>query len=253
MKTMMICVDDDFSKIIFNKISSTVNIEKVIIEKKISSKLLIKNRIKKLGLLKVVGQVLFILFSKVMRKVSSKRIIEIKEENQLNTSKIPLDLIERVDTVNSNEVIKLLRDHKPDVVIVNGTRIIKKDILEATDKLFLNIHTGITPKYRGVHGGYWALFNDDILNCGVTLHRIDNGVDTGDIIGQSKIEPTSKDNYITYPYLQISKGIKLLKSALENLQEGELKFYQRKDLESKQWYHPSIIDYLKGFIIKGVK
>jgi methionyl-tRNA formyltransferase len=35
---------------------------------------------------------------------------------------------------------------------------------------FVNIHVGITPKYRGVHGTYWALVNNDVENSGVTVH-----------------------------------------------------------------------------------
>src|SRR5438093_9923670 len=46
-------------------------------------------------------------------------------------------------------------------VVVNGTRIISEAVLTASDAVFINMHAGITPKYRGVHGGYWALYNGD--------------------------------------------------------------------------------------------
>ena len=46
-------------------------------------------------------------------------------------------------------------------MVVNGTRILSRRMLESIDAVFLNMHVGITPKYRGVHGGYWALANGD--------------------------------------------------------------------------------------------
>ncbi|MFT4646131.1 MAG: folate-dependent phosphoribosylglycinamide formyltransferase PurN, partial [Planctomycetota bacterium] len=42
-----------------------------------------------------------------------------------------------------------------DVIIVNGTRIISSKVLESMPALFINIHTGVTLQYGGVHGAYW--------------------------------------------------------------------------------------------------
>jgi hypothetical protein len=71
----------------------------------------------------------------------------------------------------------------------------------------INIHCGLTPKYRGVHGGYWALAQDDRAMCGVTIHLVSPGVDTGDILAQRTIEPTSADNFATYPHLQLAAAM----------------------------------------------
>jgi folate-dependent phosphoribosylglycinamide formyltransferase PurN len=72
-----------------------------------------------------------------------------------------------------------LKAINPDLVIVNGTRIISKKVLSSINSKFVNIHVGITPKYRGVHGTYWALVNNDVENSGVTVHFVDEGIDTG--------------------------------------------------------------------------
>jgi folate-dependent phosphoribosylglycinamide formyltransferase PurN len=66
-----------------------------------------------------------------------------------------------------------LKAINPDLVIVNGTRIISKKVLSSINSKFVNIHVGITPKYRGVHGTYWALVNNDVENSGVTVHFVD--------------------------------------------------------------------------------
>ena len=49
-------------------------------------------------------------------------------------------------------------------MILNGTRIVSKKVISSIGCLFINTHCGITPKYRGVHGGYWAIYNNDLNN-----------------------------------------------------------------------------------------
>jgi folate-dependent phosphoribosylglycinamide formyltransferase PurN len=78
--------------------------------------------------------------------------------------------------------------------------------LQSTSAKFINTYTGITPLYRDVHGGYWALFQNDKENCDVTVLLVDEGIDTGNIIYQFLIQPTKHDNFSTYPLLQLSEG-----------------------------------------------
>jgi methionyl-tRNA formyltransferase len=63
--------------------------------------------------------------------------------------------------------------------------------------LFINTHTGIH-KYSGVHGAYWALVSNDKENCGVIVDKLDQGIDTGEIITQCTIEISKLVNFITY-------------------------------------------------------
>ncbi len=236
-----------------NGIKDSVSIKKIIIESPVSKKELLKRRIRTLGLMKVIGQVLFMAFNTLwLKKRSRRRIDEIKNEENLNDEKIDEALVLKVDSINSKKIQDVLKKYKPDVVVVNGTRIIKKEVIDAIDAPFINTHVGITPKYRGVHGGYWALTNKDNDHCGVTVHMIDTGIDTGDILYQDTIQVTDKDSFNTYPYLQIAKAIPLMKKAIH---EAVAKTYkiQKVDLPSKLWSHPTIVEYLKYRILFGVK
>ena len=58
----------------------------------------------------------------------------------------------------------ILKELNADVIVVNGCRIISKKILNNVPAKFINTHEGITPKYRGIHGCYWALVNKDKEN-----------------------------------------------------------------------------------------
>ena len=242
------------SNFIYNGIKTDFEIANVIVEEGVSRKAFLKRRAKRLGYWPVFGQILFqALCVPVLRFFSKKRIATIKEKYDLDETTIDAEKIINVSSVNSNKSLKTLKKLKPDVIIVNGTRIISKRILRSVDALFINTHAGITPKYRGVHGGYWALANDDKEHCGVTVHLVDAGIDTGDILYQTNITPTRKDNFVTYTYLQNAEGIKLLKKALADVAADGLQPKKSDIQESHLWYHPTIWFYLFKRIFKAVK
>lgn len=213
----------------------------------------VKRRIKRLGYWKVFGQILFkIGIVRPLTYFSKKRVNELKNELHLSDEIYPKDVLIDVPYVNSNICLKTLKKIDPDIIIVNGTDIISKKILNGVNATFVNTHVGITPKYRGVHGGYWALARGDKENCGVTVHLVDAGIDTGGILYQGIIKPTKKDNFITYPFLQVSEGIELMKKAIHDISNNTVS-PKKGGMESKLWYHPTIWKYLYLRLTKGVK
>lgn len=252
-KLILLARNGTSTRILYNSLKNDFEIEAVILEKPVSSKEFIKKRVKKLGFAKVAGQVLF-QFSivPILRLISAKRIKEILDVYELEDTPMPAEKIIRLNSVNDNECLLLLKRINPELVIVNGTRIISKAILNSIAAKFVNIHAGITPKYRNVHGAYWALVNNDPENCGVTVHLVDPGIDTGNIIYQKKIPVSSKDNFVTYPFLQLAEGIILLKEALPDILANRVKF-QKNGLESKLWYHPTIWQYIFYRIVHSKK
>jgi len=115
-----------------------------------------------------------------------------------------------------------LKRANPDVVVVNGTRIIAEKVLHSVPATFLNTHSALRPLYRGAHGGYWALVKKDRANCGVTIHVVDAGIDTAALFYPSRIEPGRADNFVTYPYLQLAAAIDLLRRAISEAANGTI-------------------------------
>jgi folate-dependent phosphoribosylglycinamide formyltransferase PurN len=253
-KIVLIAGEGISTNIIFNELNKNFDIHTVVLEKKESAKIFLKRRIRRQGLLTVIGQILFqVVIVKLLNLTSRRRQENIMSQYCLDQKSIPDAKIKSVNSINSEDAITTLKNIDPDLIIVNGTRIISKKVLSATNAKFINTHAGITPKYRGVHGGYWALVQNDKENCGVTVHFVDEGVDTGMIIEQDLINPVKEDNFTTYPLLQLAKGIKLLNNAVHDFQENKLVAQQEKKLESMLWYHPTIWAYLYNRILKGVK
>jgi methionyl-tRNA formyltransferase len=251
-KIVMLVGDVDTSRIVYNAIKDDFQVVEVIQEKSESIGKFLGRRIKKLGLLAVGGQVAFFVINKLLKSTAKNRIEEIEQSFNLDTTDYPEDILHQVESANSQEVIDRLKEINPDVVVVNGTRIISKKVLQAVDIPFINTHTGITPRYRGVHGGYWALVQRDAEHCGVTVHLVDPGIDTGDILYQKVIKPEANDNFNTYPYLQYAHAIPLIKKAIQDILESKIQVKENQ-LDSQLWYHPTIFEYLKYRVLAGVK
>ncbi|NJX15157.1 formyl transferase [Tamlana crocina] len=249
---VMLVGKDHSSYAIYNALKSQYNITHVILEAPKSKKEFIKRRIKKLGLIKVVGQVLFgKLIVPYLNKEGKARIKEIIEKNNLKFDDFEEEKLIRVSSANSQTCIDTLQKINPDIVIVNGTRIISKKVLNSITGTFINTHAGYTPLYRGIHGAYWSKINNDGY-CGVSVHLVDPGIDTGGILYQDLIETNSSDNFVTYTYLQLAKGIELMKKAVDDLLNNNSKVV-KNHLDSKFWTHPTIWFYLKHRIINKVK
>lgn len=252
MKILLLAGRGEFTSIVYNKLIKHVNIDEIIIENTVSKKEFLKRRIKRLGYFNVLGQILFkVLCVPILNLISKKRINEIKKQYDIDTNEEYLKTATFVNSANSGECINLIKKINPDIIIVNGTRILSKKFIDSTSAVIINMHLGITPKYRGVHGAYWAYFNNDGENAGVTVHLIDSGIDTGGILYQETINITKSDNYVTYPYIQTALGVDLELKVVRNIENGTLKTITN-DLDSKLYYHPTIIDYLVG-LLRNVK
>jgi len=244
--------DSESTRIVGSALYNDVGLDAVILEGADSRLRLLRRRASKLGWWTAAGQAVFTIYSRPLMQRSQLRRAEIAAANNL-TMTLPQDLpVVRVPSVNSEQTVSLLRDFNAKVVVVNGTRIISRTVLQSVGSCFINTHAGITPKYRGVHGGYWALANGDPDNAGVTVHLVDPGIDTGGVLYQATIHPTPEDNFCTYPLLQLAAGIPLLKRAVRDALEGKLKAVSN-GLPSRLYYHPTIWTYLKTRARSGVK
>jgi methionyl-tRNA formyltransferase len=252
-KIVMLCGKGFSTNAVYHAVNAVYPVARVIMEEKVPAKEFLKKRAKKLGLVTVAGQVLFqAIVVRILEATSAKRKAQLAANLQLNAQNIPNAITTHVQSINDDEVITLLQQIQPHLVIVNGTRIISKRVLASVSCKFINTHAGITPKYRGVHGTYWALANKDAANSGVTVHLVDPGIDTGSVLYQAVVTPSAKDNFVTYPILQLAAGIPLLKKAVADALNNTIST-SKGTPESRLWSHPTIWQYLYNRIFKQVK
>jgi methionyl-tRNA formyltransferase len=228
-----------------NYLSSRVHDLVVIVEDPQSRVVMARRRARRVGWIPAVGQVLFIvLLLPLLRHRGRRRRDAIFRSASLDTTHRTPDL--HVPSVNDERAVSLLTSLRPDVVVVHGTRIISQRVLEQTGCPVVNMHAGLTLRYRGVHGGYWALVEGHPDWVGTTVHLVDPGIDTGGILAQTTFEVSGQDTIATYPELHLVKGLPLLGSQIEKVLAGsELEVLPASLAPgSGFYYHPTLWGYL---------
>lgn len=97
---------------------------------------------------------------------------------------LPVD-VPRCETTspNTREAQAFISQQTPDIVLALCKQIIAERVFSIPRAGTFVLHPGICPEYRNAHGCFWALAKDDLERVGLTLLRIDRGVDTGPVFG----------------------------------------------------------------------
>jgi folate-dependent phosphoribosylglycinamide formyltransferase PurN len=223
----------------------------IIYEQRESRGKFLQRRIRKLGVLTVGGQIAFqVAVVPLLKKLSAARIAQITAEFGMRTTPISGQVY---SSLNSQDAIDRIKALNPVCIVVAGTRILSKEFLQNFHCPIINIHAGITPLYRGVHGAYWALAEKRPELCGVTVHRVDAGIDTGPILAQETFRPGPEDNFVTYPWLQLAVGLQLLVRLIPNVIAGRVPIREPHTAESRLRMHPTVWEYCWHRIVHGVK
>jgi methionyl-tRNA formyltransferase len=106
---------------------------------------------------------------------------------------IPLFQIENGNS-NTTQVFEWVNSHRPDVVVLYGSSIIKDPILSFYERRVINVHLGLSPYYRGSGTNFWPLV-DGLPECvGATIHIASRKVDAGNILTQVRPEGISSSD-----------------------------------------------------------
>ncbi|WP_428429113.1 formyl transferase [Pararhizobium sp.] len=238
-------------QILINAIESRFGNVTVLLEQPESKKLFLKRRIRKLGLITASGQFATMVASKFGKRFTGKRTADILRQYDVDDRENPAVPVIAVDSVNTPEAIEQIRAKNPAVVFLVSCRMLSAATLSAIPCPVINFHAGINPQYRGLMGGYWARVENDEANFGATVHLVDVGVDTGDILYQSRITPSKSDTMHTYPLLQTAASTDIAIRAVEDALSGNLKPLPAKG-NSRQWYHPPIWTWLWNGVTRGI-
>lgn len=151
------------------------------------------NNIKKVSLIgRIVKQ---IMVSCGLRKKTLKEYCKDKSINYVEFAK-----------TSESRLIEILEENQVDLLVVYSmSQLLKESIFSVPKYGTINLHPSYLPKYRGPNPWFWSYLNGDDKG-GVTVHFIDKGEDTGDIIYQEEYE--------------IKKGIK--SPQMQDLAIGEI-------------------------------
>ena len=119
----------------------------------------------------------------------------------------------------NNQLESWIKKLEPDLIVVYCmSELLKKNILEIPKKGCINLHPSLLPNYRGYAPFFWTFYNYD-LNPGATVHYIDEGEDTGDIIYQESYSlPLGSTEEELVESLEYTIGVKLLIKAINDIE-----------------------------------
>ena len=119
--------------------------------------------------------------------------------------------------------IEQLRQLAPDLIIVIAYgQILPRAILDLPKHGCLNVHTSLLPKYRGAAPIQWAILEDE-KETGVTIMKMDEGLDTGDIVAMEKTPIAPDDNASTLHDRLGKIGARLLARTIPDYAAGKIK------------------------------
>lgn len=115
----------------------------------------------------------------------------------------------KVRSANSATARKIIQSIKPDYLLIYGTGIIKDATLALANKQAFNMHTGISPNYRGSDCIFWPLYFNDFEHAGATVHECTADVDGGGIFRTRPIHLTPQDDQYTAFAKSVKTGAEL--------------------------------------------
>ena len=134
--------------------------------------------------------------------------------------------------------------------MVFGTSLLKGALLEKGRLGIINLHGGLSPEYRGADCTFWALYNQQPEKVGCTVHYINAGIDTGNIIAHVSPEIKAIDDELSLFWRAVQTSTEVFSVLLNRLEQGETfgqtqarkgHLYQVKDRTRK---HEQLVDAL---------
>ena len=152
------------------------------------------------------------------------------------------DKVVVVSSHNGDDCQALIEAANPKVVVVYGTAIIRGPVLNLASQITLNMHTGLSPYYRGDSTLFWPVYYDDPSHLGVTIHKLAESVDGGDIAATARVDYEKGDTEAHLFAKAVKAGTSLYLKAVEDALEGSVKLTPQ-DLSTGRefrWQHRTV-------------
>lgn len=137
--------------------------------------------------------------------------------------------------VNNLDVVEAIRENQLDwLFIIGWSQIASNEVLEAPKLGVLGMHPTLLPMGRGRASIPWAIIKG-LEKTGVTLFKLDNGVDTGDIIKQHEI-PLRDDMDAAELYQLVNKAhVQLMYDVVPKIYDDSIRFIKQDDTKATVW------------------
>jgi len=252
MKTLLICHEGaQLDQVVLARwLSSFSNLAGIVTIQEPPSRIWrrVQREIKRVGILRFLDALAFRFYYRIF-VASADRLWERQEllAKCEIYEEIPSETpILKTPSPNTPGTEAFIRKLNPDIVLARCKVLLKESIFTIPTKGTFVMHPGICPEYRNAHGCFWALANGDLKKVGMTLLRIDKGVDTGPPFGFYTYSFDERnESHIVIQHRVVLENLDALRTRFLEIFEGSAVPIDTSGRESATWGQPWLSKYLR--------
>lgn len=146
------------------------------------------------------------------------------------------DLVRHVDGINAEAGRAAVSDTSPDLLLIYGTGIVGGRVLDLASQGAINLHTGMSPEYRGTDSSFWPIYNKEFHLVGATVHECTAHIDGGAIYERAPAHLQDRESQFTVFARCVELGAELYVATIYRAHEGRLEG-EHQDLTIGREYH----------------
>lgn len=233
LRVVVIASKDKSDLYFANQLTKRLNVIGVVVENQLHKQDYTSKSNKATKLLAQPHVLIAKIFKRIINKIRFKYAIYNKPGNTVDFGEQGLKLLPDnncavlyttgVNDINNPNNIEWIKKTNPDVIAVCGASIFKEEILTVPKKGVLNLHGGLSQKYRGLCTTDWAVCNEEPEYVGATVHFVSTGIDDGDIVYQGRPNIALDDNPNSLYVKVVKLGVDMMVQAINDIQNENLK------------------------------
>jgi hypothetical protein len=207
----------------------------------------VKREIKRIGLFRFLDVLAFrVYYAAVLARADARWLDRRLSELALALPPVPASTeVLTTSDPNTAEVEAFLRRLAPDMAVARCKRILKPAIFQVPVHGTFVLHPGVCPEYRNAHGAFWALARRDLKNVGLTLLKINAGVDTGPVYGYYTYDfDEARESHIVVMTRLALDNLDALRDRLLEIWRGTATRLDTTGRPSATWGQPWLTSYL---------
>jgi len=205
----------------------------------------IQRELKRVGWLRFLDVLAFRLFYRLFRASADRRWEERRLEQLRTRYPQPATAPEIVvSSPNSTEAKAFIAAQRPDLVVARCKTLLSEGVFAIPPLGTFVMHPGVCPEYRNAHGCFWALASGDPDNVGMTLLRIDRGVDTGPVFGYFRVSADPSESHVVTQHRVVLDHLDAIRDKLVEIAAGAAAPIDTAGRRSASWGQPWMSAYL---------
>lgn len=252
-RVVLICHEGDRidSQVIAAWLASSFTLAGVVSLREPKSAILrrVRREIRRVGALRFLDVAAFRLYYRLRLKKRDANWIE--NELKRHEATYPVGPLRAVphfvaESPNTGEVRSFLTELAPDLILARCKSILKPETFTIPRFGTWVLHPGICPEYRNAHGCFWALAKRDLDRVGMTLLRVDRGVDTGPMFLQATCKYDElRESHIVIQYRAVLENLSAIETTLLSACKGAARPLSTAGRPSAVWGQPWLTEYLR--------